>query len=350
MNVNACGLHNLGNTCFLNACLQVLSRTEEIYIALLRSRAKAGGSGDFFAEYMDLVAAMGRIGDAVAPARFLHFLRGRGLLPTGGAQGDFSETLLMLIDNLHASVGRPNPVPSTSTSTSPSPGGEEAVTAAEMAQQAQSQYFDLWKYSEFALVLQGVAMSETSAVGGGGKVCRTPEIFSLLNLAIPPSPRNTGLGLGLGLRIEDCFDLYVSPEQLGGENAAAAAAVIKRVRFWSFPPILCVCLMRFSPCGRSKKTDEIAFGCELDLASYYCETRAQEECVYELYAVCNHYGIGLDNGHYVLIVKDDYFHPDPESASWTAFDDNHVYRLVESEVLKQTTHVYCLFYRKRSSK
>lgn len=65
-----------------------------------------------------------------------------------------------------------------------------------------------------------------------------------------------------------------------------------------------------------------------------------DDHVYDLYAVCNHHGVGLVGGHYTAYCRN------PTDGMWYLFDDAHVTRVKESEIV--TTSAYILFYQRRS--
>lgn len=67
---------------------------------------------------------------------------------------------------------------------------------------------------------------------------------------------------------------------------------------------------------------------------------SDEQHVYDLYAVCNHHGVGLVGGHYTAYCRN------PTDGMWYLFDDAHVSRVKESEIV--TTSAYILFYQRRS--
>ncbi|KAK4016756.1 hypothetical protein OUZ56_031722 [Daphnia magna] len=67
--------------------------------------------------------------------------------------------------------------------------------------------------------------------------------------------------------------------------------------------------------------------------------RGLDEHVYDLYAVCNHHGTGLVGGHYTAYCRN------PTDGMWYLFDDAHVSRVKESDIV--TTSAYILFYQRR---
>ena len=109
-----CGLTNLGNTCFLNSCLQLLNYTEEL--ANIDSSYSLTDDGSVFQEWRELrnlmMGARGQVPKPVAtPGKFVKTIhdvartKGRELF-TGWAQNDLPEFLLFMIECMHNSRKR----------------------------------------------------------------------------------------------------------------------------------------------------------------------------------------------------------------------------------------------------
>ena len=359
MNVNApCGLQNLGNTCFVNVCVQWLVRTREIEEKLRESFEKARGARGsqpndrFFLEFVDLLDAMrspSSRGKTMSPARFLKFLLTKKVLRESNGhvqQSDFTELLFDLINLLHAGVSRPGDADADV---------DAGVVGVVDVDEEEKRYYELWRFSEFIALLNGVTVSEIVDPHSQEVLGTNAEIFSLLSLPLPPPPP-------AGLRIEDCFRLYAAPELLTGENAWFNAQrgqrqeVLKRIRFRRFPALLCVILQRFSSCGTRKKQDEVRFDPEIDLSDYFhccCGSAPAARAAratparYELYAVCSHFG-DIHHGHYLLCMKNDERGHEGADASWTVFDDERVSRVTARDVFSSqaSSSAYCLFYRR----
>jgi len=75
----------------------------------------------------------------------------------------------------------------------------------------------------------------------------------------------------------------------------------------------------------------------LDMSQYVKGPNAAE-CIYDLYAVSNHYG-SLGGGHYTAYAKNS------RNGKWYKFDDSSVSEVEESRVV--TPSAYVLFYRRR---
>jgi ubiquitin C-terminal hydrolase len=141
-----------------------------------------------------------------------------------------------------------------------------------------------------------------------------------------------------------CFDLFVRPEFLDGENAwfnetsQQKENVRKQISFWNFPNILVISLKRFTPDGRGKMNQRIDFPLEnLDLSKYVRGYNAKSY-IYDLYGVCNHMG-GPAGGHYTSFVKN-------ATNEWYHYNDRNVNRIDDVSSIV-TPMAYCLFYRKK---
>ena len=110
------GLVNLGNTCFLNSCMQVLNHTYELHVYLESSQCeknmkKTIEDSILMREWNELRTVMWSNNGIVSPNKFVHFVhelaqkKGRELF-TGWAQNDMPEFLLFMIECMHKSVSR----------------------------------------------------------------------------------------------------------------------------------------------------------------------------------------------------------------------------------------------------
>ena len=89
--------------------------------------------------------------------------------------------------------------------------------------------------------------------------------------------------------------------------------------------------------GSRKLGDMVEFPTEgLDMSRYVIQ--GQGKCVYDLYAVSNHFG-GLGGGHYTAYAKN------PVFGKWFEFDDSHVSRSDAGSAV--TSSAYVLFYKLR---
>jgi len=329
------GLVNLGNTCFLNSCMQALSHTYELSEFLSSKKCESHLKPDLpdsiiTKEWNDLREIMWKNNGTVSPNRYVYYVqqiagsKGRDLF-TGWAQNDMPEFLLFMIECIHNSVSRPISMKITGKI-------ESSVDkiATECYKMLQTSYQK--DYSEIMDLFYGIYISELMSMDEKRSLSLKPEPFFILDLPIPK--KNASL--------IDCFDAFTQSEVMDGDNewfnedTGKREPVKKRITFWNFPKVLVLTLKRFSHDGGRKLQDHIDCPLEnLDLSKYVSGYNPRKY-VYDLYAVCNHSG-GTLGGHYTAYVK-------TADKEWLHFNDVNVDKGISPTNII-TPKAYCLFYR-----
>jgi ubiquitin carboxyl-terminal hydrolase 8 len=329
------GLANLGNTCFINSCLQVISHTYELNDFLekdtYKNKLQNKPESQLILEWDNLRKLMWSSNCVISPNKFIHSIQKVSLakgnnLFSGFEQNDLPEFFLFLIDCFHSSLSREIKMTITG-----SPKNNTDVTAIKCFDMIINTFSK--EYSEIWNLFYAIHISEISSLETGEIIQINPEPFFMINLPIPTHNKSPSL--------IDCFDNYVQGEILEGENSwynentKEKISIQKRIQFWSLPNILVVDFKRFN--NRSQKNQIlITFPFkDLDLSKYVVGYN-KHKYTYELYAVCNHSG-GVMGGHYTAHVKN-------ANGKWYYFNDTNV-----SEVGLLHTIIspkaYVLFYR-----
>ena len=331
------GLANLGNTCFINSCMQVLSHTYELnqflddkkFIKKLKNKCESA----LLIEWDNLRSLLWSSNCIVAPNKFLSTVQRVAKIKkmelfTGYSQNDLPEFLLFIIDSFHNSISRE--IKMTISGQIENETDKVAIQCFQMIKNMYSK-----EYSEIWNLFYGVHVSEITNLETGKQIKITPEPYFMIDLPIPTNNKSPS--------IVDCFEHYVEGEILDGENAwydeetKEKINIRKKILFWSFPNILVIDFKRFN--ARNQKTQIlVTFPLDdLDLTRYVVGYK-KDSYHYELYGVCNHSG-GVLGGHYTAYVKN-------ANGKWYHFNDTSVSEVGLHESIV-SPKAYCLFYRKK---
>ena len=336
------GLANLGNTCFINSCMQVLSHTYELNEFLDKDdgnyKNKLSAYHDkqyiidskLLVEWDKLRKLMWEENRVISPGGFLKAIqyvatkKGRDIF-TGYAQNDLPEFLLFIIDTFHNGMRRE--VDMVIKGNVKNKTDKMAISCFEMMKNMYSK-----EYSEFLDIFYGI---HVSIIENKTDVLSVkPEPYFIIDIPINIDKPTCN--------ILDCFDKYCSEEILEGENGwinektKERETVTKKIIFWSLPKIMVLDLKRFTYDGKKIQRPVNLELDDLDL-SKYVSGYDKTTCKYELYGVCNHSG-GTMGGHYTATVK-------VKNGDWYLFNDTNVSK-VNFDGLNNTSG-YCLFYRKK---
>ena len=331
------GLANLGNTCFINSCMQILSHTYELNELLnmenFKQKLQNKYDSALLLEWNNLRQMLWENNCIVSPSRFIKTIQKLAEIKkidifTGYSQNDLPEFLLFVIDCFHNSLSRE--INMSISGSVENETDEIALKCFEMIKHTYSK-----EYSEIWNLFYAVHVSEITHLETEKKIKITPEPYFMIDLPIPQNNKSPSL--------LDCFDHYVEGEILKDYNAwfhdetNERINIKKKIQFWSFPKILVIDFKRFNS-KNQKNQILISFPLDdLDLSNYVLGYN-KHSYQYELYGVCNHSG-GVFGGHYTCYVKN-------ANGIWYHFNDTSVSEvgILESIV---SPKAYCLFYRKK---
>ena len=336
------GLTNLGNTCFLNSCIQILTHTPELHkifenqavLARLETNKRLDES-IILREWKTLAELMWSGNGIVKPLKFVTSVQQVALkkdieIFTGFAQNDVTEFLRFVVNCFHASIARPVKV---------SIKGKVKTKIDTMAVKCCEMLTDIYskEYSEIYELFYGTCVTELQSIQKENYSSK-PEHFFIIDLPIPVEKLST-VEKSTNITLYDCFDLFVKEELMHGDNqwfnekTGKKEDVLRRNYFWNFPKILVITLKRFSSLNTrlNHLVDCPLTGLDL---SKYAEGYDASKYIYELYGVSNHMG-GPMGGHYTSYIK--------TAQGWVHYNDDQLNKMSAEAVI--TPMAYCLFYK-----
>lgn len=330
------GLCNLGNSCYLNTCMQILSHTYELKDILsnddILKSLNNNLDSTLLIEWKQLNDLMWKQNCTISPNRFINCVRKTASeksleIFASYEQNDFQEFLLFIIECFHNSLKRNVDMMII---------GETKNEIDKLARTCYNMIKKMFKneYSKIIELFYGIHLYQIKDIEDN-ILKNIPEPFHILSLSIPDNIKQN-------VNIYNCIDFYCKEELLDGDNkwynekTKEKQIVKKNLVFWSLPNILIIDLKRWNSNLLKNKINIMSEICNLDLRKYVIGYN-KDSYIYDLYAVSNHSG-GVNGGHYYCNIKN-------ANNKWYNFNDTFISEISINNII--TNHTYCLFYRKK---
>lgn len=358
------GLVNLKNSCYMNSGLQCLLGSEKLvafflmgdYRRHINVNSRLGSKGILANEFASLTSEMYRLTNVshptyFNPVRFRRVLGSLNSLFNHCDQQDCSEFLTYVLDTLHEDLNENGNHPKLPELSKQEEQQRESLPI-RVASTIEWERYLKTNFSVIVDIFEGQMMSQLKCLTCGS-TSTTYNSFGTLSLPIPESVTSARLNL------EDCFDEFVKPEILDGDDrwmcpvCKSKQRSSKQLRISRLPQVLCVHLKRFRMDRHLSKIDKyIKYDEYIKLDKYWPPISSNLERTeleklpvrgqmppfnYKLFGVINHYG-NLVNGHYTAYVR-------KGTHGWCLFDDQNVHKHCKlSKVINGDA--YILFYER----
>lgn len=331
------GLGNLGNTCYINSCMQVLSHIQELndYIHLIYpilSKNRQDVDVTFIREWKDLYDLMWSRNCIVSPNRFIKIIHiisdtKKKDMFSGFEQNDVTEFMYYLFDCFH--------------------NGFKTVPDVRLLQNYvnvfksynDSSLFTHFKntiendFSLMNILFGGIYVDEIVDLKTKKKYSRRFDNFNIIDLPLNSTDLN------------ECLDSYFASEIMNKDNdnqyhddeTDTYTDVCKSHRIIHFPNILIIQLKRWNyNLRKNQRIIHFDIDEELDMTRYSSAPDRKGLHRYKLFASINHSG-NIFGGHYHSYIKS-------SNDKWYCFNDTHVSEIKKENV--KSNKNYVLIYRK----
>lgn len=303
------GLTNLGNTCYLNAAVQILSHMNELNTYLLNvTQLNRLNDSLLTIEWISLYKLMWSQNCIISPNRFVSKIKDLTQNKTTKfcnlEQNDSNEYFYFMIDCIHNSLNKL----------------DQSIKLPKTNNTELNKEIDLYEskdcsiiHSLFTSFLSYTYVNKETNIVEFTKY----EPHFMIELTIP---------LVDNIRIEDCINFTFQDEILDtlwhDEKTNEKKQLLKKTEFAYYPNILVVHFKRWIQMKKNKQIVQ------------FDEILKLNNETYELFGIINHEG-NIFGGHYFSYIKKN---------NWFLFNDTNVSQIQLQNIVSDKN--YCLFYRK----
>ena len=323
---NKIGFRNLGNTCFMNTCLQNLVHSEYFIEELFAKKNLITSKTRISQRFYDLCTELISFkGSAYSPSDIKDEFGNKHSMFRGYRQHDTQEFCRVLLEDMNKELNEvKKPVPYKELSTT----GKSKI-------ECNKEFDSFFKKREHSLIMdvfygQIINIFKCKC----GKESYSFEKILDLPLLLKKEFRSSS--------IKELLDDYFGEEddiifETKCEGCNQKSKHSKKVKFSQPPNILILSLQRIDMRSERKINSDVSFTDELDLRDYIDkDCFNKDDAKYTLYGIGNHSG-SINFGHYYAYIK-------INDGNWSEFNDSMVSPY--SKISTSSSTAYVLFYKK----
>ena len=319
------GLSNLGNTCFMNTCLQNLIHSEDFIKRLLTKKSSISKLTPISYYFFNLCKEIANSTRAVSPIKLKEKFGQKHLLFAGYGQNDTQEFCRVLLEDMNNElndVKKKKPYVELKTS------GKSKI-------QCDKEFDENFRGRENSIIMDSFYGQIINIF-----TCKCGfKDYSFQKVLDLPLLLQTSDMISIDDLLEDYFEEEEIKFETKCEKCGKKRVHKKEVKFSQPPNILILSLQRINNRTKRKNSCCVTFPEILDIKKFIdIDCGHANETQYVLYGIGNHSGT-INFGHYYAYVKlnDKY---------WYEFNDSMV-RRISGGINTRSITAYTLFYKKR---
>ena len=325
------GLKNLGNTCYMNTCLQILIHSKEFIKRILSKKSYINEkTTPITKQFLNLCEKMIYSKERIDPSEFKNIIKEKHSIIKG--QFDTQEFCRILLEDINNELNEKRYKTNVY---------EELSTEGKNKIDCDAEFDELFRKRESSIIIDTFYSQIINIIKCKRK--KKEENYSFekildLPLLFPEEDNDI-------ISLKDLINNYFLEEELiFSKNSkckyCGRRTHIKQIKISRPPDILILSLQRINYRTQKKNKCKVEFKETLNLQNYIDEDCGHNnEYIYDLYAIGCHAG-DINFGHYFAYIK-------LNDQDWYEFNDSKVNYIGDNYYTKSTlSYVYVLFYKK----